>query len=234
MNILKRIGRVFSSKANEALDSIEDPVAMTKQGIREMKNRLGNANEALAKAKAGNNKLAATKEKFEKEAGKWESDAGKLDDKLQSGGDSDSLELLIVTALNNSENSRLEASKITKQLDVQTAMTTKLNGKIKTLKESIVETENSLVGLEARAETAKASKDIAKSMSGFENDSTKEMLERMQKKVEGDEFLADAYTDLEEDNKTDADKIAEALGNNSPTEDSDLLAKFRKNRKEKA
>ena len=230
MGLLKRIGRIFSSKANEAIDSIEDPVAMTKQGIREMKDRLGKANEALAKAKAGNNKLAATKSKFDSEAKRWESDAGRLDDKLQSGGDAETLEPLMITALNNAENSGVESAKIEKQLKTQKAMTDKLNGTIKQIKETISETERNLISLEARAETAKASKDIAKSMSGFENDSTKEMLERMQSKVENDEYLADAYTDLEEGNKSDADKIAEVLGENSPTEDNDLLKKFRASR----
>ena len=52
MNIFKRLFRIGKAEANSALDKIEDPIKMTEQGIRDMKEDLDKSLEALAQVKA--------------------------------------------------------------------------------------------------------------------------------------------------------------------------------------
>lgn len=63
MNIFKRIFRIGQAEIHAVVEKMEDPIKMTEQGIREMKDDLEQALEAYAKVKA----LAIrTKSNFEK------------------------------------------------------------------------------------------------------------------------------------------------------------------------
>ncbi len=52
MNIFKRIFRIGQAEIHAVVDKMEDPIKMTEQGIREMKEDLDQAMEAYAKVKA--------------------------------------------------------------------------------------------------------------------------------------------------------------------------------------
>ena len=51
-NLFKRIFRIGSAEAHSALDGLENPIKMTEQGIREMKEDLYKSLEGLAEVKA--------------------------------------------------------------------------------------------------------------------------------------------------------------------------------------
>jgi phage shock protein A len=48
MNIIKRLFRIGKAEAHSAIGSLEDPIKMTEQGIREMKEQLDILEEASA------------------------------------------------------------------------------------------------------------------------------------------------------------------------------------------
>lgn len=52
MNILKRLFRIGQAEAHSAIGNLEDPIKMTEQGIREMKDQLDKSIQALAQVKA--------------------------------------------------------------------------------------------------------------------------------------------------------------------------------------
>ena len=52
MNIFKRIFKIGEAQANKAVDNLEDPITMTEQGIRDMKEDLNKSVEAVAQVKA--------------------------------------------------------------------------------------------------------------------------------------------------------------------------------------
>ena len=52
MNIFKRLFSIGQAEAHSAVDKLEDPIKMTEQGIRNMKEDLNKSLEALAQVKA--------------------------------------------------------------------------------------------------------------------------------------------------------------------------------------
>ena len=82
---------------------------------------------------------------------------------------------------------------------------------IDTLKSKIQQYENELVTLKARAKTASATKKINKQLSSVDSSGTVAMLERMKVKVEEEETLALAYSDIAAQPKSLDDEIEKAL-----------------------
>ena len=52
MNIFKRLFKIGQAEANASIDNMEDPIKMTEQGIRDMKEDLAKSVEAMAQVKA--------------------------------------------------------------------------------------------------------------------------------------------------------------------------------------
>ncbi len=52
MNIFKRLFKIGQSEANAAIDNMEDPIKLTEQGIRDLKDDLSKNLESLAQVKA--------------------------------------------------------------------------------------------------------------------------------------------------------------------------------------
>lgn len=70
MNIFKRIFRIGQAEIHSVVEKMEEPVKMTEQGIREMREDLNQSLEAYAKVKATairTNNLIDTKNKDAKE-----------------------------------------------------------------------------------------------------------------------------------------------------------------------
>lgn len=52
MNIFKRLFKIGSAEANSLVDKLEDPIKMTEQGIRDLKEDMSKALQAMAEVKA--------------------------------------------------------------------------------------------------------------------------------------------------------------------------------------
>lgn len=232
MGIFKRISMIWKSKANAALDEIEDAVQMTEQGIRTLKEKLESAIKAEAKFKAMIIGLKSDQKKLENDQVEWEKKAGQLQDRIDNDPlKNEEIEPLIVTALDSAEKCGSDAASKTQIINGYDIKYKAMVSKVKELRELIIESDNNLIQLKARKGVADASVAVNKELSNIGGlDSTKEMMKRMEAKVTEQENLADAYAGVDEDNKTNIDKINDVLKNTPSKSATDRLAEFRANR----
>lgn len=232
MGLFSRIKMIFTSKANASLDKIEDAVEITKQAIRDLQEKLEKAINAQATFKSMISGLKADQVKLSNNSLDWSKKAEQLQLRIDAEPDkADGFEPLILVALDNADKSKLEADSKTSIINSYEDKYNTMVVKIKELRDLIVESENSLTQLSARQDVANASVAVNKELSNISGlDSTKELMKRMEAKIATQENLADAYAGIDEDNKTNEDKINDVLKTTSPISSAEKLAAFRANR----
>ncbi len=82
MNIFKRIFRIGQAEIHSVVEKMEDPIKMTEQGIREMRDDLNQSLEAYAKVKAMAIRSQNSVDKKKEEAADYERKAILLLEKL--------------------------------------------------------------------------------------------------------------------------------------------------------
>ena len=225
MNLFKRLFKIGQAEANAALDSMEDPIKMTEQGIRDLKIDLEKSLESLAQVKALAIRAKNDVEEF----------SSKTNDYQQKA-------MLILTKAKNGEIAIEEADKLAKQALVRKEETNqqlenaksesesfdesvaKLESSVQEIKNSLKKWENELRTLKARHKVAKATKSLNKEMAEIDSSSTVAMLERMKSKIEQEEALADAYGNIAKENKTFEQKLDELTNTTEQSADNDLAA----------
>ena len=225
MNLFKRLFKIGQAEANAALDSMEDPIKMTEQGIRDLKIDLEKSLESLAQVKALAIRAKNDVEEF----------SSKVNDYQQKA-------MLILTKAKNGEIAIEEADKLAKQALVRKEETNqqlenaksesesfdesvaKLESSVQEIKNSLKKWENELRTLKARHKVAKATKSLNKEMAEIDSSSTVAMLERMKSKIEQEEALADAYGNIAKENKTFEQKLEELTNTTELSADNDLAA----------
>jgi len=232
MGLISRIKMIFTSKANAGLDKIEDAVQMTQQAIRDLKEKLDNAIKAQATFKSMISGLKAEKRKLEASKIDWSNKAEQLQLRIDAEPEkSVEYESLIIVAIENSEKAGVDAEGKTSIINGYESKYNAMVVKIKELRELIVDSENNLTQLKARQDVANASVAVNKELNNISGlDSTKELMKRMEAKITSQEHLADAYEGIDEDNKTNEDKINDVLKNTSSVSSAEKLAAFRANR----
>ena len=85
MNILRRLFTIGKAEANSAVDKLEDPIKMTEQGIRDLKEDLDKALHALAEVKALSIRARNDIELFEDKSKDYEQKAILLLQQAQKG-----------------------------------------------------------------------------------------------------------------------------------------------------
>ncbi len=223
--------RVFSlgnAEAHSIIDKLEDPVKMTEQGIRELKKDLEVAMQSFAEVKAIAIRSERDLEKARNGSIDWERKAMTLLQQGQSGKiDASNADRLATEALTRKEECNKQMVVAKKAADSQNLTVQSLQKNIETLKNKIQQYENELVTLKARAKTASATKKINKQLSSVDSSGTVAMLERMKIKVEEEETLALAYSDMAEQSKSIDDEIDKALltdGSESSASSNELAA----------
>lgn len=224
----RRIFSLGSAEAHSLIDKLEDPVKMTEQGIRELKQDLEQAMHNFAEVKAVVIRSERDMEKAKNGALDWERKAMALLQQGQSGKlDATKADQLAVEALARKEECNKQYT-IAQQASIaqnQTVVTLQKN--IEILKGRVQQYENELVTLKARAKTAEATKKINKQLTSMDGTGTVALLERMKQKVEEEETLAIAYGDMAKQPKSIDDEINQALltdGSKSTPSTSDELA----------
>jgi phage shock protein A len=102
-------------------------------------------------------------------------------------------------------------------------MAAQLQDKVQQLKTTITGYEQELITLRGRAKTAESTKKINQQLAKVDSSSTIAMLERMKRKVEEDEALAQAYGEVGQvDTSVDAE-INKALASGQPSQAQDQL-----------
>ena len=212
MNLFKRIFNVGKAEAHSVVDSLEDPIKMTEQGIRDLKKDLDNALKALAEIKALAIRARNEFNTSQAKAKDYENKAILLLKKAESGTmDVAEAERLATQALTKKEESSqtMEQSRIDKEKFENNV--SQMERKINQLKKQISTFENELKTLKARVKVSTATKSINKQMAGIDSSSTVSMLERMKDKVAEEEALAEAYGDVADGNSSLDNEIDRAL-----------------------
>lgn len=208
MNIFKRLLRIGQAEIHSAVDKMEDPIRMTEQGIREMKEDLEKALEGLAQAKAMAIRTKNNKIKKQTSAQDYETKAVLLLTKAQKGELSmEEAEKLAKEALALKENLQVEIEQLSEQQEIDEALAEKMQKDTEILKFNIIKWENELKTLKARIRVSYATKEVNKQMARIDNNSTIAMLERMKEKIEDEEALAQAYGEITEKNTSIDEEI---------------------------
>lgn len=213
MSFFKRLFKIGESEAHAVLDKLEDPIKMTEQGIRDLKNDLQSSMTSLAEVKGVAIKTRKDADNQKLLAEDYEKKAMLLLQKMQSGQLSPAeAERLATEALARKEQCATEAAKLNQEALSHEKMCDQLQSNINKLKTSVTKYENDLITLKARAKTASASKKINEQLSRIDSSGTIAMLEKMKAKVETDESLAIAYGEMASAEKSVDDEINSAIG----------------------
>lgn len=231
MSIFKRLFKIGTAAANDAVDKLEDPTLMYKEAIRDLKEKLDKAKQSQVKLKTVAVQLRTNEVKLLDKATESEKKAGLLLDKVASGSlDAEKGNKFAIEALNMAENAKNEATSITKQKETHEKSLDKIGKQMKEFVNLIKQYEGDLVNLEARDTAADASVAINKELSDIGTaDSAKAMIDKMKAKVENKEAEAIALEELD-DVKDVESEIDDILAGDSPSDNNDLLAKFKASR----
>lgn len=197
MNIFKRILRIGQAEIHAAVEKMEDPIKMTEQGLRELREDVAEATEAYAKVKATairteNEQVAATKESVS-----YGEKAMLIMQKSQRGEVAiDKAEELAKEALSLRRQYAADAETLAQQAIAHQASATELLKNIEILKDNLAKWEKELKTLKARVTVSKATQQVNKQLAHIDTNSTIAMLERMKNKVEDNEALSKAYGEI--------------------------------------
>lgn len=212
MNIFKRIFRIGQAEIHSVVEKMEEPIKMTEQGIREMREDLNQALEAYAKVKAMAIRTQNSVNSKRKEAEDYENKAVLLLEKANREEISfEQAESLAKEALMIKKRLLEEITELEYQVTVHEKSAEEVHKNTEVLKFNINKWENELTTLKARVRVANATKMVNKQMAKIDSNSTVSMLERMKNKVEEDEALAQAYGSMANNTKTIDDEINETL-----------------------
>lgn len=223
MNIFKRLLRIGQAEIHSAVDKMEDPIRMTEQGIREMREDLDKALEALAQIKALAIRTKNDKTKKQTSAEDYQNKAILLMTKAQKGElELDQAERLAKEALALKENLLVEINALSEQQLIHENSADEIQKNIDILRFNITKWENELKTLKSRVKVSRATKEVNKQMAQIDSNSTISMLERMKEKVEEEEALAQAYGDIANKKTSVDDEIDKAIGDDAGKVNQDL------------
>ena len=229
MSIFKRLFKIGQAEANAVADKLEDPIRMTEQGIRDLKQDLQGAIQSLGEVRALVIRLERQKSDYDAEAQTCEKKAMALLKATEGGEiDKDKAEQLAMKMLEKKKTAEANSARALADYNAQKSMAEKLQAQVDGLEHKIKSYESELVTLKARAKTATSMKKINKQLAGIDPSSTMAMLDRMKQKVEEDESSAQAFGEIA-DRPSAVDEVDQLLADASSAAPSeDLLALKRK------
>ena len=212
MNFFKRLLKMGEAEANAALDNMEDPIKLTEQGIRDMKEDLEKSLEALAQVQALSIRSKNEHEEFLTKVENYQEKALLLLTKAKKGTlEISKAERLAKESLIKKEESSLQAVNTKAQADKLEGSVSQLEINVAEVKKNISKWENELKTLKARVRVSNATQKLNKQLVDVDSSSTVYMLERMKDKVSQEEALAEAYGDIAHANKSVDDEIDKAI-----------------------
>jgi phage shock protein A len=224
MGIFSRLFKVGQAQAHAAVDKLEDPIKLTEQGIRDLKGDLQNAMTGLAEVKGVSIRLTKEAEDAKRQADEYERKAMLLLQRFKDGQmDQAQADRLATEALNQKELASQRATKLGQDAEQQQRMATQLQDKVNQLKTTITTYEQELITLRGRAKTAESTRKINQHLAQIDSSSTITMLERMKRKVEEDEALAQAYGEVGQAGTSVDAEINKALAEGQPSKAQDQL-----------
>lgn len=227
MNIFKRLFRIGKAEIHSVIDGFEDPINLTEQGIRDMKEQLGKSIEALAQHKALAIRKKNEAESEEQTAKDYYNKAIVIVQKAEKGEvETAEADRLAKEALKRQTSAQENSLVLQKEHEKLYTECEKMQGNISHLKSSIAKWENELKTLKARVQVSEATKDINQKMTQMDTGSTVSMLEKLKERVVQQEALAEAYSDISKAGKT-IDEEIDAMVKNNDTEAEEALNRLK-------
>jgi phage shock protein A len=209
MGIFGRIADIFKANINDLLDKAEDPEKMIKQMVLEMQESVTKATSGLAQAMAQEKKLQRDYEKFVAASNDWKNKAAQA---LQAGNED-----LARKALAKKAEADQQAAQYKQLYENAAATSATLKQQVDHLKAKLDEAKMKEQTLIARSQAAKAQKEIAKQVGGFDSNSFAKF-DKFEEKILKAEAEANAFMEMSSD-KTSLDDEFKALEKNSAIDD---------------
>lgn len=225
MNIFKRLFRIGQAEIHAAVDKMEDPIKMTEQGLRELREDLTEATEAYAKVKALAIRTENNLIQCQQESRSYGEKAILIMQKAQSGQvDLVKAEELAREALSLHKKYHIESDDLGLQVTALQQSSREMLRNTEILKENMEKWEKELRTLKARVKVSRATEQVNKQLAHVDNNGIISMLERMKSKVEDQEALAKAYGEIYHDKNSKKEELDSLLKDDSLSIEKDLQA----------
>ncbi|KUG08605.1 PspA/IM30 family protein [Solirubrum puertoriconensis] len=212
MNIFSRLFKIGQAEANSAVDQLEDPIKMTEQGLRDLRQDLDKSLHALAEVKAMAIRSRNEAASFRTKAQDYETKAVLLLQRAHRGDLATAeADRLASEALGKKTENEAQAERAAADQQKFEVSAQQLDANVQTLKQTIGTWENELKTLKARAAVSSATKTINKQLAQLDSSGTVALLERMKEKVAVEEALAESYGEIAQESRTVDQEIDKAL-----------------------
>jgi len=198
MGIIDRIATLFKSNINDLISRAENPEKMLDQIVVDMKSQLGKAKQQVASAIADEKRLKDQAEQELKASVDWEQKAMLA---IKEGRDD-----LAKQALVRHNEHTDHAQQLQTTWQAHALETEKLKNSLRDLNDKIEEAKRKKNLLLARQRRAQAQQRIAETMSSMSEKSAFEAFARMEEKVNQNERMIKASTEIDEE--FSGDKLA--------------------------
>ncbi len=213
MNLLNRLFKIGQSEAHAAVKQLEDPIKLTEQGLRDLRQDLDKALNGLAEVKAMAIRARSEAEGYRTKAADYESKAVLLLQRAHQGdlAPAEADRLATEALLKKAENETHAARTAQDQAKFEQSAA-QLDQSVQTLKSTISQWENELKTLKARVTVSTATATINKQLAQLDSSGTVALLERMKEKVAAQEALGEAYGEIAQESKSIDAEIDKAIG----------------------
>ncbi|MGG7077243.1 PspA/IM30 family protein [Clostridium sardiniense] len=188
MGIFDRISNMMKAKTNSALDSMENPIELLDQKIRDME-------ESLNKAKISSAQIFGNLKDTQKEMEKAKSASAEYDEKVRlamSKGNED----LAKKALQLKLDSDKKYETLKKSYDELAVKAQTLKENLNKLQDEIAKTRSYRDEAAARLNTANATKQVNEIMANVQTKSNSINLDDIERKITKEESYAEGLSDL--------------------------------------
>jgi phage shock protein A len=210
MGIFKRLRDLTMGSINDLLDKAEDPVKMLNQFLRDME-------EDILEAEASVAKQIAIEKKFKQQYEEAEEMVTKRGEQAMKALEQNN-EDLARRALEDKKEQQSRYDELKRQYDISKTNADQLRSQLSEMKDEFSKMKNKKDLLIARAESAKAQKQINQAMSGFGTDNAAKGFDRMSEKVLQMEAEAQASGELRSSSRSLDDEL-DQLGKSDGVDD---------------
>jgi len=209
----KRLLNVGKAKAHAKLDKVEDPVALTEQAIKDLKQDLAESMKSLAEMKALAIQTKRNVQRDHQAADQYEQRAMQFIAKAEQGDITmDEADRYALKALSQKDQILRVSSANEQNLHAYENMIRKLEIDVQKIRTQINTWEGELKTLKVRSRLSETSRRLNERMSSLGNSSMSSMLEDMKMKVEEQEALAQSYEEVASNDDNVDKQVEKALG----------------------
>ncbi|MCO5221213.1 MAG: PspA/IM30 family protein [Thermomicrobiales bacterium] len=193
MGVIDRVSRLVRANVNDLLDQAEDPEIMIDQIIRDMESNISDARKQVAGMIAQEKELEYDRDETQKLADAWGSKA----ERAVAAGKDDLAREALRRQKDYADNAKLYET----QLTAQSEAVGKLKGQLSALEAKYDQTRAQRDSLVARQKRARAQAQIAEAtgVSDFSSLDPSSDLDRMERKIRGQEARTAAMLEMQDD-----------------------------------